>query len=497
MNATAATNDTRRFDRGSWLTLAFVVGFAVCCAVVSALIMRLPSDGCVMSDYSEAVTTPQIVDTCYGDWPTPLHHGDKLLAFGSVTILNDATGLWGAQTPPLGWGIGATIEYTVQRGAETLILPVPIGQLGWGSVARVFAYTLGFGPDDVTKWVNEYLLYLSAVVIFALAPRSGAARLLLVSFGAHFAATRLGWAGAPVSSASSFTQGPLYYASYLVTSFWVWVFWPALLLLVLSFPRRVWPVARWPHATPMLFYGVPALVVLVTPALGSWVLFLIVLLAQFLLLAVALITVTAHTFARVRDRVVRAQTGWLLLALACYIVPVVIGYPLLLFAPQTPSGINQGVPGLIDFMIILTGLATPICFGIAITRYRLFDIELVIRRTLVYTLLTLTLGGTYLVGVVVLQALFRRLTGQESALAVVASTLAIAALFGPLRRGVQALIDRRFFRKKYDARLVLAQFAVRAQQEADLDTLAADLLETVDETLKPADVRLWIVRRAP
>lgn len=95
---------------------------------------------------------------------------------------------------------------------------------------------------------------------------------------------------------------------------------------------------------------------------------------------------------------------------------------------------------------------------------------------------------------VALQALFVRLTGQESALAVVASTLAIAALFGPLRRGVQALIDRRFYRRKYDAQLVLEQFALPAQQQADLDALNADLLRVVQETLEPEQSALWLIQ---
>lgn len=94
-------------------------------------------------------------------------------------------------------------------------------------------------------------------------------------------------------------------------------------------------------------------------------------------------------------------------------------------------------------------------------------------------MLSLTLGATYLVGVVVLQVLFVRLTGQESALAVVASTLGIAALFGPLRRWVQDVIDRRFFRRTYDAQQVLQQFAQRVQQQADLDALATDIRDVV------------------
>jgi hypothetical protein len=140
-------------------------------------------------------------------------------------------------------------------------------------------------------------------------------------------------------------------------------------------------------------------------------------------------------------------------------------------------------------------LATPVAITIAILRHHLFDIHLIIRRTLVYAVVTGVLGAVYLLTVVTLQALFVRLSGQGNTLAVVASTLAIAALFGPLRAWVQRQVDRRFDRSRYDARLVLAQFAARAQAEAELDALSADLLATVGETLKPEQVRLWLVRR--
>lgn len=137
-------------------------------------------------------------------------------------------------------------------------------------------------------------------------------------------------------------------------------------------------------------------------------------------------------------------------------------------------------------------LAVPITIGIAVLRHRLFDIEVIIRRTLIYSALTLILGLSYFGTVVLLQALFVRLTGQESALAIVASTLTIAALFGPLRAQVQKLIDRRFFRTKYDARLILESFALRANNETDLDTLAADLLSTIRVTMQPEQVSLWL-----
>lgn len=128
----------------------------------------------------------------------------------------------------------------------------------------------------------------------------------------------------------------------------------------------------------------------------------------------------------------------------------------------------------------------------AILRYHIWDIDIIIRRTLVYTVLTLSLGAAYLLAVIALQAVFVSLTGSESPLAVVASTLAIAALFRPVRRVVQIAIDRRFYRRARDHEVVLSSFARRASQQADLDAISADLLTTVQDTLEPEAVALWI-----
>jgi hypothetical protein len=481
----------RRFDRASWLTLAAVLSFIMLCLLSSALILRQPSDGCVVSDYSIEART---IDVCYGDWFTPLRRGDVLLSIAGISRTTDPFEAWTSLAPPVGWEAGGTAAYQVQRGNQTLTLAVPLGQLNWSGVARVIGYTAWTG-SNVEVNISEYLLYLSGIVIFALAPRSAAARLLFVGCGAHFAVTKLGWAGIPVPSATLFLEGALYIAMFFMTSFWIWAFWPSLLLLVLSFPRRVWPVSRAPRLVPFLMYGVPLAVGAFTVTTGNSLPYIAVLFAQFVLLLVALVAVTTHTFTRVRDRTIRAQTGWMLLGLASYIVPIIIVYPLALFIPGV-----EPVPGTVGGLIystigLVTGLILPMCLGIAITRYRLFDIDVIIRRTLVYSLLTLALGAVYFLGVVVLQALFVRLTGETSTLAVVASTLVIATLFGPLRRRVQALIDRRFFRKKYDARRVLEAFAAHTQQQADLDVLAGDILGVVHETLQPDGAQLWLVSR--
>ena len=134
----------------------------------------------------------------------------------------------------------------------------------------------------------------------------------------------------------------------------------------------------------------------------------------------------------------------------------------------------------------------PIAIGIAILRYRLYDIDLLINRTLVYGSLTVTLVALYFGGIVVLQRVFVVLTGQQSTLAVVASTLLIAALFTPLRQRIQSFIDRRFYRSKYDARKTLEVFSAKLRDETDLDALSDDLAGVVRETMQPAHVSIWL-----
>jgi len=185
--------------------------------------------------------------------------------------------------------------------------------------------------------------------------------------------------------------------------------------------------------------------------------------------------------ARRAGRVERQQIKWL-----GYGGAVVVG------TIFVSGGISVWSETLSIAAISLGLLGLPVFTGVAIVRHRLYDIDVLVNRTLVYGSLTATLALIYFGGVVGLQYVFRALTGQGSTLAVVASTLAIAALFNPLRRRVQGFVDRRFYRRKYDAGKTLAAFSTRLREETNLDALRDDVVEVVRDTMQPEHVSLWL-----
>jgi hypothetical protein len=287
---------------------------------------------------------------------------------------------------------------------------------------------------------------------------------------------------------------------------WVWA--PGLGLILVFVPllfpdgrllSRRWRPVAWLGGVSIVLVCVPTLIILWpergTALLGgpvndeegpTRILDLLVEVVAFPLMLVAGLAAVISLFVRFRRArgEERQQIKWFTSAAALTLVVVFL-------VEGIPEG-NRLFEAITAVGAVLVAPSIPVATGIAILRYRLYNIDVLINRTLVYGTLTAMLAAVYFGGVVTLQSVLRALTGQESQLAVVVSTLAIAALFNPLRRRIQAFIDRRFYRRKYDAAKTLEAFSAKLRDETDLDALSDELVGVVRETMQPAHVSLWL-----
>jgi len=211
----------------------------------------------------------------------------------------------------------------------------------------------------------------------------------------------------------------------------------------------------------------------------------------FFIFLSSLVLVQVYRYRRVSTLEQRQQTKWVVFG---FTVALVGFTAILLLASFVPTLRDTGPVGLMVFGTLIYAflLLIPLSIGVAILRSRLYDIDMIINRALVYGALTALLVLIYVGGVIGSQYVLRALTGQGSTLAIVASTLAIAALFSPLRRRIQGSIDRLFYRRKYDAAKTLEEFSAKLRDETDLDSLNSELLSVVRDTMQPEHVSLWL-----
>ncbi|HXZ05978.1 MAG TPA: hypothetical protein VEH81_14185 [Ktedonobacteraceae bacterium] len=288
-------------------------------------------------------------------------------------------------------------------------------------------------------------------------------------------------------------------------AWWIPVWALYILAAIMLSAGYTFPDGRFiPGFTRWLALGWIAVSLVPIPILGAvnhlsnwWLspLYTLVRIVFYCSLALALL----YRYRRRSTSVQRQQIKWLVYAaivvagavsvanLVVHVLPPF--FPELVFSTQ----LHQLISILVFYLL---SVLIPLAIGIAILRYRLYDIDIIINRTLVYGLLTGTLISVYFILIFAMQFLVRSLTGQvsQSPVIIVASTLAIAALSNPLLRRIQAFIDRRFYRSKYDAAKTLAAFSATLRNEVDLEHLRANLVAVVQETMQPTYVSLWLCK---
>ncbi len=470
-----------RWTAGAWLTLALALLWPVWWLGLTLVSYTFPSDGW-LSRFPNFDLTANLTTE-----PSALQVGDHVLAINGQPVG------FARQAPPIPAGLqaGQHLRYTVLRKTNThpegekLEVDVVIRQLPWSAFFTYVSYELTTGAFD--KLVSLFSLSL-AIFVFFRRPGSHAARYMLLIFS-WFAGLLQGH---PALYVYSYPL-PWNFLGVMQTVTIFIYFLPTLILFLLTFPALKWPLRRFPRALPLVIYGLP--LVMIVPDIwlqvtgqtygdGGWI--NVIPGVTFGGFVLTLFATQIHNWFTMRDPLTRAQLQWVTFGLG-----VGLGLGLLITFLSGVAGRTDTNFGLQTIGSVLRSLF-PLSLAIAILRYRLFDIDLIIRRTLQYSLLSGLLALVYFGGIVVLQGIFTTLTGAESPIALVASTLAIAALFLPLRRRVQDFIDKRFYRRKYNAAKVIADFAATARDETDLDALTARLVEVVDETMQPESVSLWL-----
>jgi hypothetical protein len=381
-------------------------------------------------------------------------------------------------------GRPAMIQYEVQRGDQLLQVEAPLTAFPLSQLIK-------------NAWsIYIYLVFLELVslLVFIMRPRLAAARLFFIASNTLIASSLVFFLGLSVDD--------LLYPWLVVLYLWGAVvlygfLLAALVNLVLVFPKPHPILVRHPRWRLVIYLGVwfPLLAYLaarwsefVSPAarlalivqgtsLMSVIYFPLLLLSTF----------SSYRTSNAREK---RQVRWIMWGLMISLIPYLVFSVL-------PSllGINFQLP---TPLLGILWCAVPLSFAIAVLHERLFDIDVIIRRTLIYSALTLSLGAVYFVSVLLLQGLFQEVVGRtQSPLAIVLSTLMIAVLFNPLRRRIQNGIDRRFYRRRYDTEKILQKFALQLRNEVDIRKITADLLNVVEETMEPQNLSLWFWNSTP
>lgn len=437
-----------------------------------------PSDGARLEPGEQVWRPTGIVVTPVIDQDNGLRKGDIVVAINGRSVLSDADSILNFAQPRASYRIGESARYSVIRVGKPVDLDLTL-------VAYPLSATI---LKNWSLWVAIIITQIVLSFVFFMRPLNHAARALFL-FAWSFVHTFSWGLGLQVGDITGAVGFWLFQLS--ASGAWL-IFWAAGVEFTLAFPNDHAILKKYPGLSGILYvvaFAILALTVtiawIVTPTpldrLAAWNVGDLVVAAVAAPLMAGLMV---HTYRSTPSSVARLKIRWLAFAVVLgtgfgfvfwFLPDLLLGHPLL-----DANGLGLS---LIPFPFIL---------AITILRDKLFDIDVIIRRTLIYSILTASLALIYFGVVIILQQLLRFLTSAGGDLAIILSTLAIAALFNPLRTRIQYFIDRRFFRRKYDAQKVLARFAVTARDETDLARLTNELIHVVDESIQPASISVWL-----
>lgn len=411
------------------------------------------------------------------DEPTALGTLDRVYAVNAARL--DPMHLSvGPRAPELRakWDAGIPLQYSVLRAGIFRLIEVP--PVAWSLLAWLRYAFLNI--ERAANTIGAILLIVMGSIVFARRSQHPAARVLLLVCAAIFAQ----WISASLPDGISVALDPLarITVAFFTSSVYLIFVGPGLLLFALVFPKPK-PIVerhRWILALPIpCALAIWALLVVPGQVVWNWLGTL-----PFLLLT---LVVLGHSMWTAKNPVDRAQlrvAGW----------GALMGVTLSMIAFLPVFGFVTGAAG--NFLRAFNSLGITVfglALAVAVLRYRLLDIDLILRRSLVYSIVTALLVLIYFASIVALQSLFQGVVGQQSQLAIVISTLAIAALFNPVRHRVQEWIDERFYRSRYDAERIAAEFGRTAQDESDLEKLSDELLNVIRDSLEPTRASMWLI----
>jgi hypothetical protein len=473
-SATEPHSNTPRFNRGAWLIAIFIVIFLLADIGQVAYRYSLPTDGWSIDTNG---TLPVYINNLVGA-PSSLQPGDILQAVNGTAFV--IANLTDAMNPHSDWQAGKTILLSIERQGQFSRMPDTL--VHWTRQA-IWRYIIA-DPGLVVNNLGNLFIFILAGIIFLLKPGLPSARALLVIGTIALSLTIDSIV--PSGLGDFFNQPAFIFLNFYGFITWTGLLPTSILIFSLSFPRPKQAIQKrpWLGYIPVAIAIVTGMVFYLSSSLD-----LIFQLSNIepIMLYLAAIVALIHSAFTQRDPTSRAQLRW---AIWGFVIATCLG--LISIFDYTPS--NSPVLEILYLASSLPAFVVSLCLSIAVLRFHLFDIDVIIRKTLSYAILTGLLALVYLGCVLLSDSLIAALSGQQhSTVSLVISTLSIAALFNPLRRRIQAVIDRRFFRKKYDLEQTLESFNISIRDQADLDSITMALLVIVRDTLQPEQLGLWLL----